>query len=185
MTVLQSLAVKCLMLAVAVGILYWALHQGNDPDHDRMVPPSPPDAATQGPIQGAALVEDSLATEPEIEAVDHSGVNELPPPVVSPSPSGSAFGSSSRSGGAKAAPSSPAKYAGTRSVTFPLDLNAANIEDFMALPGIGETLAQRLVEYRKRHGGFRSVEDLRQVRGIGEKRMEQLRPLVKTITAHE
>jgi len=67
-----------------------------------------------------------------------------------------------------------------RPVTFPLDLNSARLEDLMELPGIGEKLAQRLVEYRKSHGGFRSVEDLRNVRGIGAKRMERLRPLVVT-----
>jgi competence ComEA-like helix-hairpin-helix protein len=186
MTVLQSLVVKCLMLAVAVGILYWALQQGGDPGHDRLAATATPAAETQAPVQGDARAGDPHASDdPEIEAADPSGVNELPAPVVSPSPSDSAP-RSSRSVPARAAPPpSPSKYAGARPVTFPLDLNAARIEDFMALPGIGETLARRLVEYRKRHGGFRSVEELREVRGIGEKRMEQLRPLVKTITAHE
>ncbi len=68
-------------------------------------------------------------------------------------------------------------------VTFPLDLNSARAEDLRELPGIGEKLAQRLVEYRRSHGGFRSVEDLRKVPGIGEKRMERLRPLVRTAEA--
>ncbi len=53
----------------------------------------------------------------------------------------------------------------------------------MELPGIGEKLAQRLVEFRRSHGGFRSVEDLRKVQGIGGKRMERLRPLVRTAEA--
>jgi competence protein ComEA len=71
----------------------------------------------------------------------------------------------------------------SRAVRFPLDLNQARLEELMELPGIGEKLAKRVVEYRKTHGGFRSVEDLRKVRGIGEKRMERLRPLVVTAGA--
>jgi competence ComEA-like helix-hairpin-helix protein len=70
-----------------------------------------------------------------------------------------------------------------RPVPFPFDLNSARVEDFMELPGIGEKLAQRLVEYRRSHSGFRSVEDLRKVRGIGVKRMKRLRPLVRTAEA--
>lgn len=82
----------------------------------------------------------------------------------------------------------PAKAAAppNRQARFPLDLNTARVEDFMTLPGIGKKLAQRIVEYRKSHGGFRSVEDLRTVKGIGKKRMERLRPLIKTAAAaHE
>jgi competence protein ComEA len=84
-----------------------------------------------------------------------------------------------RAGSVKAAPPS------SRQPRFPLDLNTARIDDFMSLPGIGEKLAQRIVEYRKSHGGFRSVEDLRKVKGIGKKRMERLRPLVMTAAAHD
>jgi len=166
MTWFQSLAIKFLMLAVAVGILYWAVQQGSDPALDQSPASSPPTAVTRGTVQEAPLV----AEGPEN--------NDLPPPVVTPSapapPPGPSRSTSPQ-------PTTPA----VRPVTFPLDINAAKVEDFMALPGIGETLARRLVDYRKRHGGFRSVEDLRQVRGIGEKRMEQIRPLVKTVTADE
>ena len=55
-----------------------------------------------------------------------------------------------------------------------LDLNSAGEEDLEALPGIGPTLARRIVLGRP----YRSVDDLRRVRGIGEGRMEDLRPLV-------
>jgi beta-lactamase superfamily II metal-dependent hydrolase len=55
-----------------------------------------------------------------------------------------------------------------------LDLNSASEEDLEALPGIGPTLARRIVLGRP----YRSVDDLRRVRGIGEGRMEDLRPLV-------
>jgi competence protein ComEA len=59
-----------------------------------------------------------------------------------------------------------------------LDINRATIQELRALPGIGEVLAQRVVEYRGAHGPFRTVEGLLKVKGIGPKRMDQLRPLL-------
>jgi len=115
--------------------------------------------------------------------------------VVLP-PAGDAQGGDEPEGASQVqdAPPSPVKVAAVRAsarpsppprraVTFPLDINKAPIEDLMELPGIGEKLAQRMVEYRKSQGGFRSVDELRKVRGIGEKRMAQLRPLVMTAVA--
>lgn len=67
---------------------------------------------------------------------------------------------------------------------FPINLNTAKVEEFAELPGIGEKLAERIVAYRRVHGRFRTVEDLREVKGIGKKRLDRLRPLIK-ITAHD
>jgi competence protein ComEA len=53
------------------------------------------------------------------------------------------------------------------------------VEQLDALDGIGPTLAQRIVQWRDAHGGFRSVEQLREVEGIGEKRFESLRAAVE------
>lgn len=60
-----------------------------------------------------------------------------------------------------------------------VDLNAATLEQFQQLPGVGPVLAQRIMDYRTRHGGFRSVEQLREVSGIGARRFADLRPLVR------
>jgi len=54
----------------------------------------------------------------------------------------------------------------------------------MELPGIGEQLAERILQYRKAHGAFRTIEQLREVKGIGKKRMDRLRPLV-TVATHD
>lgn len=59
-----------------------------------------------------------------------------------------------------------------------LDLNRATAEELQGLPGIGPVLAQRVVDQRTTHGLFHTVDDLRDVKGIGKKRMDQLRPLV-------
>jgi competence protein ComEA len=67
---------------------------------------------------------------------------------------------------------------GTSAKAGKLDLNLASAEELQRLPGIGPVLAQRVVDLRNAHGKFRTVEDLRDVKGIGKKRMEQLRPLV-------
>jgi competence protein ComEA len=59
-----------------------------------------------------------------------------------------------------------------------VSLGSATAEQLDAIDGIGPTLARRIVEYRQKTGGFSSVEQLRQVDGIGEKRFESLREAV-------
>lgn len=59
-----------------------------------------------------------------------------------------------------------------------LDLNRAKAVELEALPGIGAVLAQRVIAFRDSLGGFRRVEDLRDVKGIGAKKFERLKLLV-------
>ncbi len=59
-----------------------------------------------------------------------------------------------------------------------VDLNQATLSDLEALPGIGPKLAQRVIEHRDENGPFRTVDDLRQVKGIGRKKFDRLRPHV-------
>ena len=69
-------------------------------------------------------------------------------------------------------PSPPDRFSGR------LNLNRATQEELDRLPGIGPKRSQQILEYRTRSGGFRAVEDLLAIDGIGEKTLETLRPLV-------
>ena len=59
--------------------------------------------------------------------------------------------------------------------SIPLDLNRASMEDLCLIPGIGESLACEIVTYRERRKGFRSVDELKNVKGIGEKKWSDLK----------
>ncbi len=59
-----------------------------------------------------------------------------------------------------------------------VDLNTATVAELDGLPGIGPALAQRIIDYRTQHGGFRSVDELRQVSGIGDAKFGEIKDLV-------
>ncbi|MEU6480917.1 helix-hairpin-helix domain-containing protein [Streptomyces sp. NPDC047017] len=81
---------------------------------------------------------------------------------------------------APAAPAGPAAGPGKASApASPVSLNSATADQLETLPGVGPVLAQHIVDYRTQHGGFRSVDQLREVNGIGDRRYADLRPLVR------
>ena len=59
-----------------------------------------------------------------------------------------------------------------------VDLNRAGIEELVRLPGVGEIVAERIVNYRDENGAFEAPEELMNVRGIGEKTYLKLEPYV-------
>jgi competence protein ComEA len=76
-------------------------------------------------------------------------------------------------------PTPPASPSAPGAPGTPLDLNTATSDQLDDLPGVGPVLAQRIVAYRTQHGGFRSVEQLQDVSGIGSHRFADLKPLVR------
>ncbi len=59
-----------------------------------------------------------------------------------------------------------------------VNINTASKEELVALPGIGPTLAERIISYRENEGEFGAIEDLRKVKGISDKKLEKLKPHV-------
>jgi competence protein ComEA len=68
--------------------------------------------------------------------------------------------------------------AGGRAVGGRVSLSSATLAELDALPGVGPVTAQKILDYRADHGGFRSIDDLDAIPGIGPARIEQLRDVV-------
>ena len=75
------------------------------------------------------------------------------------------------------APSTPGP-AGAASPSGPVHLNSATLDQLDSLPGIGPVTAQKILDYRQKHGAFATVDELDAVPGIGPARMDQLKDLV-------
>ena len=68
-------------------------------------------------------------------------------------------------------------------VTTPVNLNTATAADLQALPGVGAATARLIIEHRDKNGGFKKVEELMNIKGIGEKSFLKLKPLVTVAAA--
>ncbi len=77
-------------------------------------------------------------------------------------------------------PSLPQEETIAAAISFPIDINSAGIQELTALPGIGETLAQRILDYRQANGSFARPEELLNVEGIGSGKLEALLDYVMT-----
>ena len=60
-----------------------------------------------------------------------------------------------------------------------ININTASKEELTLLPGIGPVYAERIIEYRKENGGFKNIDEITNVKGVGEKRFENLRDKIK------
>ncbi len=79
---------------------------------------------------------------------------------------------------ARAAQEAPAKATAPAKNAALVNLNSATADELESLPGIGAQTAARIVDYRQKNGGFKKIEDLMNVKGIGEKGFLKLKPLV-------
>ncbi|OPF78207.1 hypothetical protein VT50_0219790 [Streptomyces antioxidans] len=119
-------------------------------------------------VDGEQIVVGAPAAGPPAPGAAASGSNA---PNTANAP-GTATASNAPNAPAPAGPGAPAPGGS-------VSLNSATAEQLDTLPGVGPVLARHIIDYRTQHGGFRSIDELREVNGIGERRFADLRPLVQ------
>lgn len=67
-------------------------------------------------------------------------------------------------------------------IEFTVDINEAQWPELTVIPAVGETLAKRITDYRAEHGPFREWNELENVRGIGPRTLERMRPYLRPLT---
>jgi competence protein ComEA len=72
----------------------------------------------------------------------------------------------------------PAASKARATASAPVNLNSATASQLQTLPGIGASTAQRILDYRQKNGGYKKIEELMNVKGIGEKSFLKLKPLI-------
>ena len=166
-------------LAFAVGVVFFFAGQTSR----RLAPPSKPEGATIPTPQKladavAAEVEKARSEAVRRRAVVETSVRDVSALDATPESADSAAVASASTDVApvpnvdaavKNAPSA-------ETLSFVVDLNAASKAELTNLPRVGATLAERIIERREELGGFRSVDDLLGVKGIGEKTLDRMRP---------
>ena len=154
---LRSLLIKVAMLAVTLGSLIWI----GSVTPVRQIPSHPVRPAAEVPAP-ATVRQVSIAPPQAVSLPDVTvapTVQEFEAPVRQEQPTSSLR---------------PVHREAARQV----DLNHATASDLQGLPGIGPKLAQRVIDHRTARGPFGKIEDLQQVKGIGRKKFDRLRPHV-------
>lgn len=136
---------------------------------------------------GSQIIVPSKSTfpTPPNEATKIDSATETPslglnPQTIETSPPKSTFTKETKAIAPKVATAKPRKSTSKEPPKAPIDLNRATSEELQQLPGVGPAMADRILQYRKDNQGFTSVDDLNNVRGIGPKKFEKIKPFVIT-----
>lgn len=152
-----KLVVLCFFIFAIIcgsGVLLWQITKQNKQSQDTIVS------------------ESTKRTQEEVSELNKQ-INELKKSLEEAKAQGGS--SSSTSGGRVAGVSTSSD---SKNVGGKINLNNANINQLDSLPGIGSAYAQRIIDYRGANGGFRSIEEIKNIKGIGEKTFEKLKDLI-------
>ena len=133
--------------------------------------------AAGGALSNADLESINLAEKLEDgQQVYIAPVGKIKPPAVSVVRGSSVKSSGAPKGETGGKASAPKKLSKPGEGT--VNINSANLDQLQRLPGIGPAYAQRIIDYRTQHGRFQAIDELDEVKGIGPKKLEKLRPFV-------
>ncbi len=163
----RALLAAAVALALLLLAVRYVLPAGTTTPAAPLPPPPAPGASATGASAGRVVVD-------VVGAVRQPGLYRLPQGSLADGeqvvvPKRGAVGAVAPSGAGAGAGTGPAA---------PVQLSTATLEQLETLPGIGPVMAQKILDFRTKHGAFSSVDELDAVSGIGPKRLDQLRDLV-------
>lgn len=141
--------------------LAWFISSASSPP--QLQPPPPPAFTTPD-----SALASTQAPQPQPQAPNPAQPDPAQPDPAQPDPAAQAQTDEPPNPPAQPEPTAAAK----------ININTASAAELELLPGIGPALAQRIIEHRTKSGRFRRVDDLDNVRGVGPKTLERLRPLI-------
>ena len=128
---------------------------------------------------GKLQISDDKYSELEAKVLDSElRIQQLEKKVAEAPSNNQATNEGSNEAVGQVAGTSTASSSVSSQVTGKVNLNNATLAQLDTLPGIGPAYAQRIVDYRQSHGGFKNITELKNIKGIGEKTFEKLKDLV-------